>query len=625
MLKLVERSEIKEVIILLVFSGLLSETLTKPTMILVLIGAIMVWRQIKTTRLIRNALTLGIFGSYWLTYGKLIDPEIGLNFLTSIIVLKLLEKQTQRDQFMIFMGLILLISAGSLFQKNIMYVVFFALSFFILIQELYKNLKISNRLVDIGQSLLWVLPLSTILFFFAPRMMNPFQMERGGPKEGEVGYTPDVNLSQIESVSYNDRPVFQAAVDSPLPSADLYWRGNTLTFSDGWNWPLMPQNRPSIEFSESDIPSSPGAIRQSIRTFTQQDFFFGLDRPLSFRTAKGVVKLSGSRTLAQSRTRPISKYEVISVEGDLNAEASESAVSASRSGLTSIELEWVEKNFKSNNLPDLQEEIQKHFLREKFSYNLSPGRVSGFLEFMKDKKVGFCSHYASALAQILRAKKIKARLVSGFLGGSYNRFAGFYQVTQNDAHVWVEAFHQNRWIRLDPTEWIAPDRVQLGGEAFMQKSIEGTQLAAFRSFRRKLALFGDFEQWLGQWDFKFNLWLEEMDYYGQEALFEKFHFKREWVFSLIPTLLALFIGLYVWLLSRRKENKTEIEEVWSLFLQKIRKQGEELPLTSLVECEKIMMSKDQGLQALWKELVKVTFQETQITSLKELRKKIQRL
>ena len=37
------RSEIKEIVILLVFSGLMVETLSSPTIVVVVIGAIMVW------------------------------------------------------------------------------------------------------------------------------------------------------------------------------------------------------------------------------------------------------------------------------------------------------------------------------------------------------------------------------------------------------------------------------------------------------------------------------------------------------------------------------------------------------------------------------------------------------
>jgi hypothetical protein len=104
----------KQNLVLLVFAILLMEVLTGVTLAFVGIGVFIVTFNFKTNKIFRNAVSLLVFGSYWIKYGKIIDPEIGLNFLTSIIVLKILEKETVRDRYMIFFGLILLISAGSL-------------------------------------------------------------------------------------------------------------------------------------------------------------------------------------------------------------------------------------------------------------------------------------------------------------------------------------------------------------------------------------------------------------------------------------------------------------------------------------------------------------------------------
>ncbi|MBA2403972.1 MAG: DUF3488 domain-containing protein, partial [Bdellovibrionales bacterium] len=440
MLKLEIRSEIKEAIILLVFVGLMIDTLTSVTIGMIFMGSIMVWFKKRPGPRLRNIITLGLFAAYWLTYGKVIDPEVGMNFLTSIVMLKLLEKETERDRYMIFFGIILLISAGSLFQRSISYVLFFGLSFFILIQDFYRSLKLHARVMDVLQALIWVLPFTAFLFFFVPRMINPFQLEKGGPKEGEVGYTPDVNISQIESLSGNDTPVFQASVEAPIPYNNLYWRGNTLTFSDGWNWPMMPQDRIQLSFTpmvDKDRPM-PG-IRQKIRVFAQQEFFFGHDRPSQYIIPKGVAELNSVRTLSQNRWQPSFRYQVVSQDSAITyPHVSNHDL---HTGLKAEEKKWINQNFHSTNLPALQKEIQAFFLGKQFSYSLSPGRVESLLDFMENKKIGFCSHYSSAVAQILRTKKVPARLVSGFLGGNYNKFAGFYLVTQNDAHVWVEAYH----------------------------------------------------------------------------------------------------------------------------------------------------------------------------------------
>jgi hypothetical protein len=204
------------------------------------------------------------------------------------------------------------------------------------------------------------------------------------------------------------------------------------------------------------------------------------------------------------------------------------------------------------------------------------------MEFMSNKKAGFCSHYSSALALILRVKKIPSRLVSGFMGGMYNRFAGFYLVSQNDAHVWVEAYENGRWRRLDPTSWIAPDRIMEGGSALMMAA---SSKSAFQKIRFNFGFMNSFNQWFEQWDYRFYQWLEEMDYYGQEALLEKLKIKKEWFLTLGPMLLALFMGLYSWhiYLQRRKEETqlTVVETLWFSFSEKLSRKGLELPLHSV--------------------------------------------
>src|SRR5689334_20405104 len=101
------------------------EYMSVATMVLAGIGAICILARFKVSRFLRTVTSLLIFASYWLLYGKVIDPEVGLNFLTSVIMLKMLEKNSRRDDYMIFFGMILLLSAGSLFEKNLTYVLFY--------------------------------------------------------------------------------------------------------------------------------------------------------------------------------------------------------------------------------------------------------------------------------------------------------------------------------------------------------------------------------------------------------------------------------------------------------------------------------------------------------------------
>jgi hypothetical protein len=56
------------------------------------------------------------------------------------------------------------------------------------------------------------------------------------------------------------------------------------------------------------------------------------------------------------------------------------------------------------------------------------------------------------MAILLRTQDIPTRNVTGFVGGTYNRFGDFYAVRQGDAHSWVEVFIPGTgWVRFDPT------------------------------------------------------------------------------------------------------------------------------------------------------------------------------
>ncbi|MEY4511808.1 MAG: hypothetical protein RLZZ450_3930 [Pseudomonadota bacterium] len=90
-----------------------------------------------------------------------------------------------------------------------------------------------------------------------------------------------------------------------------------------------------------------------------------------------------------------------------------------------------------------------------YKYSLQLPDTQGKLPldvFLFDAKRGHCEYFSSALAIMLRSIGIPARNVTGFAGGEYNSYGGYYAVRQADAHSWVEALLPGRgWVVLDPT------------------------------------------------------------------------------------------------------------------------------------------------------------------------------
>lgn len=616
------KADWKQNIILLVFSFIMIDVLTASTLLFVVAGLIIASVGIKTNKLVRNIIAVGVFASYWITYGKIIDPEVGLNFLTSIIMLKILERETVRDRYMIFFGLILLISAGSLFERTLTYVFFFGFSFLLLVRDFYSYLGQKWKLKDLALALVWVLPFTFFLFFFVPRLLNPIPFQQGGAGKGEIGYTPDVNISQIEGLVGNNNPVFQAILNHKLSQGELYWRANTLSYNDGWNWTPMSGD---IEIPEPLLGAGPSSveIKQSIRLFTRGDYFFVLDVPRVISHGRNILGLGNLRTLPQARYSWTQKYEAIS-RPRISITEENPGKHYLQVPLAKSVRENISQKFNGSTLDEVILSIRNHFLKERYSYSLSPGRSLSLTEFM-DKKIGLCSHYASATALILRMKGIPTRLVSGFMGGTYNHFADFYLISQNDAHVWVEAFDNGRWIRLDPTEWIAPDRVRLGGEAFME-TVKQSNFGGANFFKFP-KMFQSIKMWFGQWDFHFYQWLEQMDYHTQEAWLTRLNFRREYLFSIIPLMMVVFMLIYSWFLSNRKkkDEKSEWHEIWELFIKRMRKKG--LKLSEMTVQESDVLIKNSGnpdYLSVWNDLISGSFGNQQISK-PELKKKIRKL
>ncbi len=103
---------------------------------------------------------------------------------------------------------------------------------------------------------------------------------------------------------------------------------------------------------------------------------------------------------------------------------------------------------------DKAKAIETH-LRTNYTYDLaSPsGATPDPLDhFLFVSKRGHCEYFSTAMAVLLRKVGVPTRNVTGFIGGTYNRFGRYYSVREGDAHSWVEAYIDGTgWMRFDPT------------------------------------------------------------------------------------------------------------------------------------------------------------------------------
>jgi len=98
--------------------------------------------------------------------------------------------------------------------------------------------------------------------------------------------------------------------------------------------------------------------------------------------------------------------------------------------------------------------IERHLsTRYRYTLELESGGAQHPLEdFLFRSRAGHCEYFSTAMAVMLRTIDIPARNVTGFLGGTFNRYGRFYEIHQGDSHSWVEVWDAQRgWVTFDPT------------------------------------------------------------------------------------------------------------------------------------------------------------------------------
>jgi hypothetical protein len=100
--------------------------------------------------------------------------------------------------------------------------------------------------------------------------------------------------------------------------------------------------------------------------------------------------------------------------------------------------------------------LEQYFKSSAYRYSTRNLPTSGhpLEQFLFGRRAGNCEFFASSFALLLRVAGVPSRLVAGYYGGDYNRLGGYYLVTSDMAHVWVEAYLEGTgWVRRDPTSF----------------------------------------------------------------------------------------------------------------------------------------------------------------------------
>jgi hypothetical protein len=103
---------------------------------------------------------------------------------------------------------------------------------------------------------------------------------------------------------------------------------------------------------------------------------------------------------------------------------------------------------------DAVEKLEQWFVSSgTFHYSNQPPVVGRpLVGFVTRTHAGYCQYFAGAMALMLRYLGIPARVAVGFAGGTYDPKQHVWNVTDREAHAWVEVWFKGYgWLPFDPT------------------------------------------------------------------------------------------------------------------------------------------------------------------------------
>ncbi|CAM3999165.1 transglutaminaseTgpA domain-containing protein [Pseudoalteromonas byunsanensis] len=403
--------------------------------------------------------------------------------------------------------------------------------------------------------------LSILLLIFMPKLPAFWQMP--GPTLAKTGLTEDVDPFNIVKLAKSDELAFRAIFSDgsqPQINTPLYWRAIIHDKFDGNQWRMSNLQNVSSNLTANSNQPPYKIIAQA----SNLPWLYALEHAISptkavnnnyfgtlFRTDKITSTFEYQVQPANARQQvhmPNWQYRFYTtLPEQLNPKTQ------------ALAKQWDLSSTTTKQFIDL---MQLYFVTQAFSYTLTPDVTNSehkVDQFLFEYKNGFCGHYASSVAILLRSAGIPARLVSGYLGAEYNNQLGYFSVYQYDAHAWVEYYVPNEgWKVLDPTAWVSPDRLlgslsehqTLAGE--FQQNL-GLSLVAWSDFKAVNWLRLQLEQL----DYQWTRWVLNFDQQKQASLLQAlFGAKgKQWVGALVILIISVVLTLLFFYVKRAQQVK----------------------------------------------------------------------
>ncbi len=592
-----------------------------------------------------------------ITYKSYLGRDPGMVALILLSVLKAMEINGRRDFMFIVFLCYFLIFGNFLYDQSIEDLAFTLLATIMITATLLRlnhppeerkkapyYLRFSFRLI------VYALPFTILLFFLFPRTRGPlWNFSQQSMERFESGFSDTIEPGQIAELAQSRTPAFQVEFprnDMPQPK-DLYFRGLVLWFTNGQRW---SQGIMGARYRRPGSFEAPGIVQQITLQPHNQRWLFGLDWPVVTPpwsgTLPGRVFQSSMTINAIYRYMVLSRFDPAEL-GQLDETQREWALQLPDNGIERIlELgqSWRDQ---ATNDEEILQKAERYFKENGFTYSLNPGTMdpdTPMEDFLFNKQRGFCEHFAGAFTLLMRCAGVPARVVLGYQGGEFNQAGKYLLVRQSDAHAWSEVWIENKgWQRVDPTAWIAPERILYGMDVSQALSAMGNindknrtdaiQNALKPNFFSRILKF--FKQHWDNINYKWDVWIISYDNSRQHDFFRRLGFKdidRLGLFAALVVVVPLFFFIISFLLKRQTLSTDPLLRLYLRFCQKMAKAGLqrlrwEGPLHFQERAITKFPNKRERIEQITALFIELRYGRTLITKprLKELKKQVSRL
>jgi transglutaminase-like putative cysteine protease len=321
------------------------------------------------------------------------------------------------------------------------------------------------RLVGLG------MPLALAAFWLFPRLATPLW---GTPEtsQAKTGISDRMAPGDYIDLLVDDDVAARIEFFGDEPAREqMYWRGPVLWHFDGraWTQPRWIRGLPPAAMRSAGIVWDYEIELEP----TEQRQLVGLDLPVS--VPEGIRRsidygLFTRRPLTSPTRWRMQSAPPLSFETELPRTLRAMALALPdgyNPRTLALARQWRREVDADPAIPPERRDVEivrraMRMIRAEFGYTLATpllGRHS-VDEFLFDEKAGFCEHFSSSFVVLMRAAGIPARVATGYAGGYFNRFGGYWIVRRSDAHAWAEVWLPARgWVRVDPTAAVAPERI----------------------------------------------------------------------------------------------------------------------------------------------------------------------